>query len=306
MRQSLRPLGLAGVVLLAGTAIAATITHTNSADWSSSDVVNITVSGTLALTNDDDGAVFSHGDYCLVATDNTYDNTSLVNVNGMDYRAGTHRDGSSPATSGSDDITLATIPPFSPVDMPGVGGRVTSVYFLTAGGHGGASSYTVRFNYVGGGSQSVNVPIQADSVTGSRAGSGANYQKIEVIGFVGFDDPAFEINADGSGYVTGDTADTGSGGSGPTESDCNGNGGDEVIVDNPNPNLDVASIQWEYPEFDDGGAVWLGGPVAVTIEMPEDDHRAAVEYTGTYNDIDGGIDVDDAMDACASSSDPDS
>jgi len=310
MRQSLRPFGLVGVVLLGGTAIAASVTHTNAGDWSSTDIDNITVSGTLALSADDDlqgdyyrvpwdgvdfmleiqkddGTLFSHGDYCLIATDNTYDNTPTVNVNGMTYRAGDHRDSSAPTTN---DV-LATLPDSTAIPLPGAGGRVDQVFFLTAGGHGGASSYAVKFNYVGGGSQTVNVPIDADSVIGTRAGSGANYQKIEVGGFVGFVDttPEIDTNVD-------------------LTSECGGDGGDEVIVDNPSPLLDVASVEFGFTDYATaltGGTVpFLGGPVAVTFSMPEADHRAAVDYGGTYNDVSGGVDVDDAMDACEFSSDP--
>ena len=57
-----------------------------------------------------------------------------------------------------------------------------------------------------------------------------------------------------------------------------------MIVDNPQPNSALDSIEFEYVEFGDIGAAsgWLGGPLAVSLVTSEPELESTFTYRGEF------------------------
>lgn len=136
---------------------------------------------------------------------------------------------------------VATLANGTVVPVPDFATRPASLAFLTYGSHGGASAYSVTLNYAGGGPAAVVVPIASASVYPRDAsGLGWSTQGVTVFASV-----------------------------------CAGRYGDLVVVPNPRPASDLASIVVAF----DGA--YLTGPIAMSLTLTESDYMAGYVFTGS-------------------------
>jgi MYXO-CTERM domain-containing protein len=278
MRISRPRFWAAALLVVAAAAIAGSVTHTTTANWTTGTAFNVDTSGDrldLALLENevdewyrhpwnevdfeaqaqkDSGTVFSAGDRCLREVDNALLDGPTEIINSHEFRTGTVVE----TISGTDYV--ASIPADVLVPLPTGMDRIDEVRFLTSGSRVVQTSYTVRFHYSDATTSAVVVPIKRDNVA-SRTAAGTNYS---IVGFSGLGNNT---------AVVWDSSTDGT--------DCAGNGGDDVVVTNPSPSKDVTDIEFEYVEFADAGSAtsgWLGGPVAVSLVTTE----AELEETFTY------------------------
>ncbi|MCB9689546.1 MAG: hypothetical protein H6735_31200 [Alphaproteobacteria bacterium] len=263
-------------LLIAGAAIAGTITETSGTQWNLGTRTNITVGNSLTLTSvdttvdgwyrhpwddatweeqlDKDGSVpFSEADLCLADADNPALGSDTVTVNGTDYRTGPHVE----RRTGTDYV--ATVARDTPIALPTGTTLVDEIRFLTSGSHILPRSYTLRFHYndVGTPTADVVIPIAVDTNTASRNATTTEYVITGI-----------------SGSLTHDTGNA----------DCGGDGGDEVVVFNPNPGLEVTDIEFVYIDQADADAAngWLSGPFAVTLVTTQLDYDTTYLYDGLW------------------------
>jgi MYXO-CTERM domain-containing protein len=307
MRRSVVTISTFGLVAVGSLAIAGSVVHTNNSGWTSADYDNVTIGGgrielagqtstvdgwsraqwddTIweAEIDKDDGTNFAALDECLLATDNTIDNTERVSIGSVLYRAGTHSD-----NSGILGVALATLPDDTLVPLPTSLDTVSQIRFLTGGARVADTNYTVTFHYADLTTSAVSVPVKVDTVL-DAARDASSPGVYEVFGITDL-----SVAADGTPSVDSDADST---------TDCGDDGADEIYVTNPQPAKSVEAIEFGYTTYseavtDGTGIGWLGGPLAVTAETTEADYDATYVYSGFYEDIGDGVDVDDAMDAC--------
>ena len=284
MRRGFRPVFVSFVLGLTAIAIAGTVTHTSTGDWNDGTETNIDIGNRLELTlvdnNVDDwirhpydgvnfeaqgsknsgNPYFTDGDRCLRDTDNGAINGPTETINGHEFRTGLA------TTNISGTNYVSTLPPNTLIPVPTGMANVDQVRFITGGARIASANYVVRFYYDDATNNAVTVPIDVDTVLGaSRDASGLRYS-IEGI-------TDLTVN-------TTTTWDADSAGG----SDCADDGGDDVLVDNPQPGKTVTDIAFEYTDFTDAAAAsgWLGGPLAVSLVTDQSNYDGTFSYRGEY------------------------
>ena len=192
---------LAGLLLAATSAIAGSVVHTVTNDWSDGTKLNVDAAGdrldlaTVANQVDDwyrhpynqidweaqaekdTSTVFSEGDRCLRDSDNGTINGPTVDVTNSAASPETHEFRTGLVTkvySGTQYV--ASVPATTEIPLPTGMSTIDEVRFLTGGARIAETSYTVRFHYSDTTISSVSVPIRIDTTTGAaRNRSGVNY-----------------------------------------------------------------------------------------------------------------------------------
>ena len=290
-RRVPRP-GAGLIPLLTPLAFAGTVAHTTSAEFSTGQVDNLSLSadqvrlpvdasldpsgqlyrspsdGVLwqAEVQKDTRSHFDATEPCLPVGSglNAWNDVSVVavTVDGAsgplvrDYRLGTATF-THPATG----TVSSTIDAGHAITLPATLGSVDSLRFLTLGAKVGPVSYDVIWQYDADGdripdsSVSVVVPVETGQSMGARTDRSQPDYTIQE-----WTQPEVDV--------------VGTGG-------CNGTGRDEITVPNPDPGAgDVLRVTFDYPSWIDATTPYLGGPLAVTLDVDEAGYTATFPWRG--------------------------